>query len=206
MIYINLESPLILPVNYNHILQAVIYQGIGKASDFGNFMHEEGYYLGQRQYKMFQFSQLSGKYSIKNNQIVFRNQVSFEVRSLDPVFLRLLGESFWRYGITFGSQKYGDMFINEENKKQVLDKIEKVFNSLQDRQKSLISDILTIKLWLDLDETDEKYSFINKDVIKEWKKSGVLPTQREIAGKYERNEASVSRTVKDFQKKLKKEL
>ena len=71
MIYINLESPLILPVNYNHILQAVIYQGIGKASDFGNFMHEEGYYLGQRQYKMFQFSQLSGKYSIKNNQIVF---------------------------------------------------------------------------------------------------------------------------------------
>lgn len=98
------------------------------------------------------------------------------------------------------------MFINEENKKQVLDKIEKVFNSLQDRQKSLISDILTIKLWLDLDETDEKYSFINKDVIKEWKKSGVLPTQREIAGKYERNEASVSRTVKDFQKKLKKEL
>ena len=98
------------------------------------------------------------------------------------------------------------MFINEENKKQVLDKIEKVFNSLQDRQKSLISDILTIKLWLDLDETDEKYSFINKDAIKEWKKSGVLPTQREIAGKYERNEASVSRTVKDFQKKLKKEL
>ena len=97
------------------------------------------------------------------------------------------------------------MFINEENKKQVLDKIEKVFNSLQDRQKSLISDILTIKLWLDLDETDEKYSFINKDVIKEWKKSGVLPTQREIAGKYERNEASVSRTVNDFQKKLKKE-
>ena len=65
MIYINLESPLILPVNYNHILQAVIYQGIGKASDFGNFMHEEGYYLGQRQYKMFQFSQLSGKYSIR---------------------------------------------------------------------------------------------------------------------------------------------
>lgn len=98
------------------------------------------------------------------------------------------------------------MFINEEDKKEILDKIEKVFNSLQDRQKSLISDILTIKSWLDLDETDEKYSFINKDVIKEWKKSGVLPTQREIAGKHERNEASVSRTVKDFQKKLKKEL
>ena len=42
-----------------------------------------------------------------------------------------------------------EMFINEENKKQVLDKIEKVFNSLQDRQKSLISDILTIKLYLE---------------------------------------------------------
>ena len=66
--------------------------------------------------------------------------------------------------------------------------------------------ILQNSLKFYLDETDEKYSFINKDVIKEWKKSGVLPTQREIAGKYERNEASVSRTVKDFQKKLKKEL
>ena len=66
--------------------------------------------------------------------------------------------------------------------------------------------ILQNSLKFYLDETDEKYSFINKDAIKEWKKSGVLPTQREIAGKYERNEASVSRTVKDFQKKLKKEL
>lgn len=42
-VYIDLKSPLTLPVNYNHILQAVIYQGLGKVPDFGNFLHEEGY-------------------------------------------------------------------------------------------------------------------------------------------------------------------
>lgn len=108
-IYIDLKSPLTLPVNYNHILQAVIYRGLGKVPDFGNFMHEEGYYLGQRQYKMFQFSQLTGKYFINNNRITFLNQVSFEIRSLDPIFLRLLGECFWTYGIIFGDQKYMDI-------------------------------------------------------------------------------------------------
>lgn len=98
------------------------------------------------------------------------------------------------------------MFIEAEDKEELLDKIEKTFNSLQKRQKPIVSDIMTTKLWLDLEEIEKKYSFISKDAIEEWKKSGVLPTQREIAGKYERNEASVSRTVKDFQKKLKKEL
>ena len=92
------------------------------------------------------------------------------------------------------------------DKEELLDKIEKTFNSLQKRQKPIVSDIMTTKLWLDLEEIEKKYSFISKDAIEEWKKSGVLPTQREIAKKNNREETSVSRTVKDFQKKLKKEL
>ena len=98
------------------------------------------------------------------------------------------------------------MFIEAEDKEELLDKIEKTFNSLQKRQKPIVSDIMTTKLWLDLEEIEKKYSFISKDAIEEWKKSGVLPTQREIAKKNNREETSVSRTVKDFQKKLKKEL
>ena len=86
-----------------------------------------------------------------------------------------------------------------------MDKIEKVFNSLKKEQKSCISDILTIKLWLYLDETDKGYSFISKRVIEEWKKRGVLPTQKEIANNMERTEASVSRALKEFLRKIKQE-
>lgn len=52
----------------------------------------------------------------------------------------------------------------------------------------------------------EKNSFISKDAIEEWKKSGVLPTQREIAKKNNREETSVSRTVREFLEKVRKEI
>lgn len=98
------------------------------------------------------------------------------------------------------------MFIEAEDKEELLDKMEKTFNSLQERQKPIVSDIMTIKLWLHLEEREKKYSFISKDVIKEWKKSGAFPTQRKIAEENERNEASVSRTVREFLQKVREEI
>lgn len=98
------------------------------------------------------------------------------------------------------------LFIEKEDKKEFLDKVERVFNSLQKREKPIISDILTTKLWLYLDETDKKYSFISKKVTEEWKKTGILPTQREIASEYNRHEASVSTSIKNFRKKIEKEI
>lgn len=59
------------------------------------------------------------------------------------------------------------MFIEAEDKEELLDKIEKTFNSLQKRQKPIVSDIMTTKLWLDLEEIEKKYSFISKDAIEE---------------------------------------
>ncbi len=98
------------------------------------------------------------------------------------------------------------LFIEKEDKKEFLDKVERVFNSLQKREKPIISDILTTKLWLYLDETDKKYSFISKKIAEEWKKTGILPTQREIASGYNRHEASVSTSIKNFRKKIEKEI
>lgn len=98
------------------------------------------------------------------------------------------------------------MIIEREEQKEFLDKIERVFNSLQNRQKPIISDIMTIKLWPYLEEIEKKYSFISKDAIEEWKESGVLPTQREIAKKNNREETSVSRTVREFLEKVRKEI
>ena len=85
-------------------------------------------------------------------------------------------------------------------------KIEKAFSSLQDRQKPIVSDMITIRIWselLDHQSTKKNYTFISDDVVQECFSSGTVPTQRNIAQKYGRDEASISRTVKEFLKKLK---
>lgn len=85
-------------------------------------------------------------------------------------------------------------------------KIEEAFTSLQDRQKPIVSDMITISIYsvfLDKEGTKKKYTFISDDVLKECFSFGTVPTQRSIAQKYGRDEASISRTVKEFLKKLK---
>lgn len=94
IVHIGLEQPLSLPLNYNHIVQSIIYRAIGTMPDYADFLHNEGYSLEKRQYKMFQFSQLSGDYYIQNKQIIFKSYIVFEIRSPEPLLIRLLGESF----------------------------------------------------------------------------------------------------------------
>lgn len=109
VIHIELDEPLLLPVNYNHILQAVIYRSLDIIPGYAEFLHEGGFMRGQRQYKMFQFSQLKGEYRIENKKITFFSEVSFEVRSPEPLLIRLLGEGIWNKGVTFGNHVYTDV-------------------------------------------------------------------------------------------------
>lgn len=102
MVYINLEEPITLPLNYNHIVQAIIYRALGIMPDYADFLHDGGYMSGKRQYKMFQFSQLMGDYRIFERKIQFQSYIQFEVRSPEPLLIRLLAESFWKHGVTFG--------------------------------------------------------------------------------------------------------
>lgn len=90
---------------------------------------------------------------------------------------------------------------------EMLDKIEKVYCGLQDRQKRIVSDMLTIKIGLgiyEIEKLSKEYTFISHDISQQIKRTGNIPTQRDIAGKYEKNEASISRTVKEFLLKVKK--
>ena len=92
-----------------------------------------------------------------------------------------------------------------EETETVLNRIEEVFKSLQNRQKPIISDMITIRICTFLIETGvQDYSFISKSVMEEWTKNGTIPTQRDIAKKYGRDEASISRTVKVFLEKVRK--
>ena len=99
---ITLEEPLVLPINYNHIVQSIIYRALGIMPDYVDFLHGCGYTRGKRQYKMFQFSQLNGDYVVQSRQIIFQSYVNFEIRSPEPLLINLLADSFEHRGITFG--------------------------------------------------------------------------------------------------------
>lgn len=97
-------------------------------------------------------------------------------------------------------------FEEKEGAENILNKVDKVFQGLRAKQQPIISDVITTKLWMCLEEPEQRYSFISKEVAEEWNKKGTLPTQRDLAKKYGRDEASISRTVKTFLQKLKKEM
>lgn len=87
---------------------------------------------------------------------------------------------------------------------EILTAIESAFLSLQQRQRPIISDMMTIRLASTIVEMEvdaSSYSFISEEVLRQYSKNQ-LPSQRTIAEKYGKNEASISRTVKEFTKKL----
>ena len=96
-------------------------------------------------------------------------------------------------------------FITEDKVRNILEKIEDVYINLQKRQQAIISDLLTIKLFEIIDTENLNYSFLNHELVNEVVTSKIVRTQRDIAAKYNRDEASISRTYKEFVKKVKRE-
>lgn len=105
-----------------------------------------------------------------------------------------------------GDENVLSPFENEEGISSVLGKIDKAFATLQERQKPIVSDMITIRICPFLSESDRMvHPFVSKSVMDDWLRYGTIPTQRDIANKYGRDEASISRTMKTFLEKLKKE-
>lgn len=102
----------------------------------------------------------------------------------------------------FSTETY---FDNLASLTELLDQIEAAYLKVQERQKPIISDMLTIKIGLDIWEIEKlakKYEFISVEISENIKHTGNVPTQRDIAEKYGKNEASISRTMKEFFKKV----
>lgn len=87
----------------------------------------------------------------------------------------------------------------------ILTRIEGAFATLQERQKAIVSDMITARICRYLPEDAyERFSFISKAVMEKWSRESYVPTQSEIAEKYGRKEASVSRTFREFTEKIKR--
>lgn len=109
LIYMNTGCPVTMPINYNHILQSVIYKTLSYSADVSEFVHNTGYSYGDRKYKMFQFSLLNGKYRINQKMITFSDNISFEIRSPENRFIQLLYAGFMENGILFGREHFRDV-------------------------------------------------------------------------------------------------
>lgn len=105
-----------------------------------------------------------------------------------------------------------DSGVYVEVRQEQLDTIEEYFIFIEnafveqiEKQKPILSDLLTIRMQAFLKREDiDRFSFVNKDILEEWEGKHKLPTQREIAMKYNRNEASISRMLTTFLNKLKR--
>ena len=95
--------------------------------------------------------------------------------------------------------------IEKENCESLLSKIEESFLECQDRQKKVISDLTTswiceivVQLKINLSE----YSFVNQQIVKDYIKTAKIPTQKEIADKFGKEQSDISRIAKNFKTKL----
>lgn len=91
-----------------------------------------------------------------------------------------------------------------------LSRIEAIFVALQDRQKPLISSLMTARLLSEVGEyilsreiSIDQYSFFDINIVRSYIRFGTLPSQKDIAQSYGKLESSVSRSLRIFLKALK---
>lgn len=108
MVEHDLPQELELPIGYHQLMQGVIYNGLRGEAQYSEFIHDQGYSFGDRQFRLFTFSLLKGKYRIdkENRKIIFREKVSFEIRSPEVHLLRILKENFETKGIRYGNTSF----------------------------------------------------------------------------------------------------
>jgi len=79
-----------LPMQYNHIVQAMIYNSLD--DDIAHFLHQKGFIYGKRTFKMFAFSRLMGSFTMDKSagRIIFKGPVSLTVTSPYNIFCNSL--------------------------------------------------------------------------------------------------------------------
>ena len=87
----NAENDIILPLHYNYYIQSFLYRHI--SPELSKFLHDYGFTLGKRKFKMFTFSRLQGKYKIIKDKIKFSPPVYLTISSPLDRFISELGNT-----------------------------------------------------------------------------------------------------------------
>ena len=88
------RTPVILPLNYQSSLQGLIYK-VMQDKSFSTFLHDTGFRSQNRIFRLFTFSQLSGKAIIdpKRKTIQFNDAFHLKISSAVPEFIQEFGRS-----------------------------------------------------------------------------------------------------------------
>lgn len=111
-IHAELNDPITLPVNYNHILQGVIYNAVfANYPNYADILHDDGGHYEKRIYKAFTFGPLCGKYYVENKMITFSEAIKWEIRSSDAMLITILRLYFESHGIVLKSYRIKDVEV-----------------------------------------------------------------------------------------------
>lgn len=69
------NTPIVLPLSYNHFLQSCIYNTL--TPELSAFLHSKGFEAGGKVFKLFTFSKLFGKYKVVDKIISFIPPIYF---------------------------------------------------------------------------------------------------------------------------------
>lgn len=121
------------------------------------------------------------------------------------------GESISLFDLIASDEFADSRLLREENCKCILDQIELAFAACQDRQKPILSELLTARLCKsglfddeNLDIEYGVYSFINRNTVKEYVLNGTILLDLEIAEKHGRAASDVSRVLFKFLSKIRR--
>lgn len=97
------------------------------------------------------------------------------------------------------------LFVNENMHDEMLDMTEKTFDSLQQRQKPILSMLLTANLLAEAEIEDsvlKQKSFFSQQILDYVNNTHQIPSSKWIANEFGVSEPSISRTYKMFRQKL----
>jgi len=77
------EEELILPIQYNQILQGFIYNSIDQ--DLANILHDRGYMINKRSFKLFVFSRILGNFKLNNKDQTINFGQDFKLKVASPL-------------------------------------------------------------------------------------------------------------------------
>lgn len=86
VINFNADNDIVLPLNYNHILQAFIYNNITDKA-YAKFLHDRGYEADSKFFKLFTFGRLEGRFRIFPGKIMMSPPLRLVVSSAVDDFI-----------------------------------------------------------------------------------------------------------------------
>ena len=71
----NVKTP-IIPINYNYYITSAIYKCISNSDNkYAQFLHNQGYGVGHKNFKFFTFSELLVSYNIKEDRMILKDKI-----------------------------------------------------------------------------------------------------------------------------------